>query len=80
MSKLWKVYGAADYAALAAQSGVPYPVLRGEITCDVEVGEVEAPTKGAAILAAHERFPYVPVADLDVRESVLPPAEERQHG
>ena len=78
MSKLWRVYGRTDYAAVSAQSGVPVEAIMCGLGPETHVGDVEAPTKGAAIMAAHEKFPRIRVADLNVYEVVLPPAEERQ--
>lgn len=56
-----------NYRAISALSGVK--VLPGQLDRLLPVGEVEADTKGAAIAAAHEKYPRIPVADLHVERA-----------
>jgi hypothetical protein len=65
----WKVTAPWNYNAIAFQSGTPVNVLHAALGGSRdEIGFVEAPTKGAAIVAAHQHFPKIPVNELLVTE------------
>jgi hypothetical protein len=67
VTRTWIVTTATSFDAIAWQCGVPADVLRfSGVDPRTVVGEVEAATKGDAIMRARERFPRIPVADLGV--------------
>ena len=63
----WRVTGPSLINAIADQAGVPATALYAAgLEIYQAAGWVEAETKGEAIRIAHELFPSVPVADLNV--------------
>jgi hypothetical protein len=66
-TRMWDVLS-DDSMIIAAQSGTPVNVLYlAGIDTSRTIGQVEAATKGEAIMKAHSRWPRIPVKDLDVR-------------
>lgn len=62
----WSVSSKTDLQAIAWQSGVPVEQLLMGVDPRTGYGEVEADTRGEAIVKAHQRFPYIKVEDLGV--------------